>query len=359
MERRIEYRQLISILSLFLIVQLLGLLIAFFAVSPSVIAQASQTSSTGMPSLFYLIFYIMYFIGLSVFIFFIIRHKSGRLFLMAAELLTLLVALYFLLWITLASIFPGKATSYPVVLASLLIPIFLIYEKRKIPSLRNGIAMAASVGVGLFLGIFFNFLLAYFFMAFLALYDYIAVFVTKHMQSMAKTAVEENLALLIGTSDTEIMPNRYYSKKDLQALREQLKNVKIRSSKVRELIKSGNMPVMLQSALGAGDLAMPLMLAVSAYITFQSYFIGYVIAVSAAFGLVFTMYMLKTYKIALPAIPPLFAFIGIGLGIVLLIAQPLNYLGYLSFFASSLLILYIMIFTAKRQMKAQGMRVFK
>ena len=68
--------------------------------------------------------------------------------------------------------------------------------------------------------------------------------------------------------------------------------------------------------LGTGDLALPLMLAVSAYISFLSYFAAVMIILGAASGMIFTMYLLKRYKVALPAIPPLFAFINLFLAVL-------------------------------------------
>jgi len=103
------------------------------------------------------------------------------------------------------------------------------------------------------------------------------------------------------------------------------------------------------SALGAGDLAIPLMLAISAYATYLSYFMSILIVVGSAFGLIFAMTISKRYKIALPAIPPLFASANVAVGIAFLLLEPASWQNYVAMFAASAMIFALMIFTAKRQ----------
>ena len=111
------------------------------------------------------------------------------------------------------------------------------------------------------------------------------------------------------------------------------------------------------SALGTGDLAMSLMLALSAYFTFFSYFTALTIVLGSTVGLVFAMYVSKRYKIALPAIPPLFAFSSIALAIDLIIERMGNAQLYALLFGASALILALIYVTAKRQSGHVGTKI--
>jgi hypothetical protein len=73
------------------------------------------------------------------------------------------------------------------------------------------------------------------------------------------------------------------------------------------------------------------MVAVSAYISFASYFAPIMVILGASCGMIFTMYLLKKYKVALPAIPPLFAFISLFLAILFAINDVGDYKVWLSF----------------------------
>ncbi len=55
------------------------------------------------------------------------------------------------------------------------------------------------------------------------------------------------------------------------------------------------------------------------------------IAIGASVGMIFTMYLLKRYKVALPAIPPLFAFCNLFLGIFFAINNFWAYRSWLGF----------------------------
>ena len=107
-------------------------------------------------------------------------------------------------------------------------------------------------------------------------------------------------------------------------------------------MKSGVYPIISQVQLGTGDLALPLMLAVAAYISFLSYFAAMMVVLGAASGMIFTMYLLKKYKVALPAIPPLFAFINLFLAVLFAINDVQQYglwLGFLTIFIVTILLL--------------------
>jgi len=69
------------------------------------------------------------------------------------------------------------------------------------------------------------------------------------------------------------------------------------------------------------------------------------IVAGSAIGLLATVFLLKKYRVGLPAIPPLFAFISLALMIVFLIAKPFEPLTVAIFAAASVLSFAAMIFT--------------
>jgi hypothetical protein len=152
------------------------------------------------------------------------------------------------------------------------------------------------------------------------------------MVTMAREISSRNLAFLIGSSDVEAVPTGYLTKRDVRDFRRETKGEKIKDPMLKRLVKEGIVPVISQVQLGSGDLALPLMVAVSAYISFLSYFAAVMVIVGAACGMVFTMYLLKRYKVALPAIPPLFAFICLFLGILFAINDFAQYMVWIGFF---------------------------
>ena len=87
--------------------------------------------------------------------------------------------------------------------------------------------------------------------------------------------------------------------------------------------KSGT-PVVSSIMLGNGDIMLPMTLAVGSYILFGNAFLSLMIICGAGTGLIFTVSLLRKYKVGLPAIPPLFAFISIFLAIAFLLSNPAN-----------------------------------
>jgi presenilin-like A22 family membrane protease len=150
-------------------------------------------------------------------------------------------------------------------------------------------------------------------MALLAIYDFIAVFITKHMIAMGNAAASMNLALLVGTVEAEAIPTSQLSaaeRKDAPRFRSAFqKNPEL----LKDLDRRKMVPIVAPRLLGNGDLATPAMVAVSAYKVIGSFTLSLVVVVGATAGLIATFYILSKYRRPLPAIPPLF--IGILLSI--------------------------------------------
>ena len=350
MVRSIEYRQLVTILALFLIVQLAGVLIAFYLASPSEIIQSTAPSASSS-----LIFYFAYIVITAVIMMFLFKVYRGNLLFVIIEAIVVVSASFYLFVIVIGSFLPQAGGAYAIAI-SLALAIALIVAKNKWPQLRNLTAVVASIGVGVVLGSYFSFFAAYALMAFIAVYDYVAVFVTRHMIALGRESVNRNLSFMIGSYNVEVVPKSYMKEKDLRALRKSMAASKGKNTELNSLVKAGNYPMPSFSALGTGDLAMPLMLAVSAYLTYYQYFISLLIVVGGAFGLVFAMYVSKRYKIALPAIPPLLAFIGIALAASTASFGTAGFVSYVLLLAASMIMLALMLTSAKRQSRIGGDR---
>lgn len=313
-----------------------GLLLAIFT-TPTLQFYV-QSSSTEVNSFEAALFYMIYIVAVAGLLLLILRfYRKPRMFTLM-EGLVVLLATGFVLFAIFNTIFPSVNSTYLVVAAGA-ITLVLIVAKNYLPKLRNLIAITSSIGVGILIG-FNGFYLAYFLMLLIAVYDYIAVFITKHMIAMAKEMSSRNLAFLISSTDVEALPKKYMSRSDVSEYRK--REGKNTDPFMKGLIKSGVYPVVSQVQLGTGDLALPLMLAVSAYISFLSYFAAVMIILGAASGMVFTMYLLKRYKVALPAIPPLFAFINLFLAVLFAINNLQDYkvwFGFLIIFIVTILAL--------------------
>jgi presenilin-like A22 family membrane protease len=353
--RSIEYRQLVTILALFLIVQLAGVLIAFWLASPAPVVQTSSAPSGGAVEL---IFYFAYIVVTAVLLMLLFRVYRGNALFVIIEALVVVSATFYLFAIVISPFLPQAGGAYAIAV-SLIMAVALIAAKNRWPQLRNLTAVLASIGVGVVLGSYFSpeqfgpasFFYAYLLMAFIAVYDYVAVFITRHMIALGREAVNRNLSFMIGTYNVEVVPKSNMKRSEISAMKKSMKEGKVQSPELRKLIKEGSYPVPAFSALGTGDLAMPLMLAVSAYLTYMQYFMSLLIVIGGAFGLVFAMYVSKKYKVALPAIPPLLAFISVALGADAGSFGPGGLLPYLGLVAVSMIMLGLMLFSAGRQGK--------
>ena len=198
--------------------------------------------------------------------------------------------------------------------------LLLIAAKDLDPKIRNSVTIISSMGVGLLLGLYFKFEYALIGLAIVAVYDYVAVFVTKSMIKLARAVTTRNMALIISTAHLEAVSPSRFPADEVKEYKDYLYQThKADDPAYKRILGSGRLPVMSQISLGEGDLGLPLMAAVSAYYTFASPVIAVMIIIGALAGLLTAIAMLRVYRGALPAIPPLFAFISIFSGIGLAI----------------------------------------
>lgn len=312
---KIENRQLAHILVLFLITQFAGLLLASLIFSTTTLTEIS--GGTSINSTDQTLYYFGTIILFALLLLFVIKKFKGDLIFKIIEAFAVVSTSFFFFLIILGYLFPS-ADALLVTIIAFVLALALIVAKNKKPSIKNIVVVISSVGLGVVLGISFGFSAAFLFMILIAIYDYVAVFITKHMVTFANALSGRNLAFLITASDIEVSSQadaKRIEGKDFAKHLQEMK--KIDNPVIKKLIAQGKIPMIAQVQLGAGDLGLPLMLAVSAYPVFGSYFLSIAIVVGGALGLIATMLFLRKYRRPLPAIPPIFAVISIFIGLAL------------------------------------------
>ncbi|MEM3415764.1 MAG: presenilin family intramembrane aspartyl protease [Candidatus Micrarchaeaceae archaeon] len=341
--RQIGSRQVLQIFTIFLIVQFGGFLLAF-AGGISV----STTHSYAVSSPAQTLWFAVYIILVALIMVLIIKLYKGEIIFRLIEGFVVIAASFFVFLLVLGYFAPNAVL--PDSIAALALAVMLVLAKNKKPSLRNTTAVLASIGVGVVLGVSFGFDAAFALFIIIGIYDFVAVFVTKHMITLAKAVSSRNLAFLVSSTDVEAVSRGMFpsSKKVAQYINDVKKS---KNPVLNRLIKNGRIPIVSQIQLGAGDLGIPLMMEISTAAYFGSYFLGLAAIVGSASGLLFTMWVLKRYMKPLPAIPPILAFTSFAFAI----AFYLKGFGILlpGLFATiAVCFLFLIIFGAKRMGKA-------
>ena len=307
----IEYRQLLYIIAMFMFVQFFGLLLGIALFNGEILPIPSQQSQSFFSTPLNLLFYVAYIIIVSLILILLFRIYKGRKLFIAFEAVVIFIASMIVFMVifglindsTILTVYGTPiTTNFSIAVIAALV---LIYLKNRKPQLRNVAAIIASVGVGLILGISFPFYIALLFMGLIAIYDFVAVFITKHMLALARVAEDNNLALLIGVNEVEALPARSLDKgyvEEYRKNRSKLKNGK----ELGNMLGNNLVPIAARVELGTGDLAIPLMVAISAYSPGPNFVLSFFVIFGAIAGLLLTMFILRKYKRALPAIPPLF-----------------------------------------------------
>ena len=139
--------------------------------------------------------------------------------------------------------------------------------KQVFHQLKNVAAIVSSAGAGAVFGFTFGFMTSLVFLFILAIYDYISVFKTKHMVTMANEIVQRDMAFTISAEKT--LPTGKKSRLDL----------------------------------GTGDLSLPIMVEVSAYAISPT--LAVAAFCGATLGTLFVLYMAWKEHAVLPALPPI------------------------------------------------------
>ncbi|MGC8648977.1 MAG: presenilin family intramembrane aspartyl protease [Candidatus Micrarchaeia archaeon] len=306
--KALDIRQDLKILTMFLIVQFFGLLIAttiYNGLSLSSL-QTYQTSSSPYEPVYYVT--TIAFVALIIVL--LLKKVHGRSILMAFEAIAVLLgAFYFFGFII--EMFISNLNLILALSAALALAILLI--KRKYKGFRNIATMITCIGLGVVIGVGLPFYIVIILMFILAAYDFIMVFITKYMITMGQAAMDMNLALLVAVGEVEAVPKSEFKKSEVAKFEEHKKKLKEYPKTLDMLDKKGYLPVYGQRALGNGDMALPLITAVSAYTVFQSFLLSMFVVLGSTLGLIITFAIQFKYRRPLPAIPPLLLGILIAL----------------------------------------------
>ena len=185
---------LFQLIAVFLAVQLLGLWTADFLARENIKATIVSENANGIENSFGLFAYILVF---TVALLILIRLLRGkRLFVLFKVIEALAI------FGTSALVF---STALPDAFALGLAAILVIARnvKRESIRLRNLASVLAAAGAGALIGVSLGIIPVIVFMALLAVYDYIAVFRTKHMVALAKAITKRNLSFTIAMPTKE------------------------------------------------------------------------------------------------------------------------------------------------------------
>ncbi|MCX6772212.1 MAG: presenilin family intramembrane aspartyl protease [Candidatus Micrarchaeota archaeon] len=149
---------------------------------------------------------------------------------------------------------------------------------------KNAAAIISSAGVAALFGFSLGFLPAVVFIVMLSLYDYIAVFKTKHMITMARELSTRQLSFAVTAKSA---PKRMPTEPE--------------PAYVQRANREGE-----RLDLGTGDLSVPAMISVSAYSLGPN---GMIYAIAVAIGSTLSLYALLKFvskeRVFLPALPPI------------------------------------------------------
>lgn len=240
----------------FIITQSIGIFIASTFISFNVKAQLFTEDVNDPINAIYLFFMILLMTGI---ILLILKFKKTNNFLWIVEALAVLSTSI----IVFSAFFPRD----DLIVLLLTGIIFLIrYLKKENILIKNIVSIIAISGAGAMVGISIGVVPVILFVIILAIYDLIAVFKTKHMVTLGKAVTKSNFAF------TVTMPTKKH-----------------------------------KFELGNGDLVIPLVTATSIIASGwfnNNYFVSALVLIASFIGLVFSIHIVSTKKIALPALPP-------------------------------------------------------
>ncbi|MEM4335400.1 MAG: presenilin family intramembrane aspartyl protease [Candidatus Anstonellales archaeon] len=149
---------------------------------------------------------------------------------------------------------------------------------------KNLVAVVATAGAGAVFGFSLSLGAAFLFLVLLTIYDYIAVFRTKHMVTMAEEIIKKDVAFTVSQERTVIVEGK---------------------------------PKKERIDIGTGDFLAPIMVEVAAYkIGMGAMLTGFV---GAVLGFWIMIFFLHAQKKTIPAIPPITLGIAVAYGVALLL----------------------------------------
>ncbi len=289
---------MLSIILMFALTQVLGVYTGALLIENSKIVpefkefNVSPVSDINDP-INAILFFAYVLLG-AVFLVMALKYYKGVMLFKIIEFMVILSASNIVFFVLLYQ-YSGLSFGW-LVIVSVALSVLLAGGKFFLSALKNASAVISSAGVGAIFGFSIGFYPAIIFVLLLAAYDYWAVFKTKHMIKFANELGKRDLSFAVSAKETKKVKE----------------NVEVKKGIFKEVEKEVEGASM---ALGTGDLAIPAMLAVSAY-PLGGILASFAIALGSLAGLVGTLYIVSRNRVFLPAIPPIC--LGGILGLLLL-----------------------------------------
>jgi len=295
----VAHKEIISILLLFLAAQLLGLFVGATLVQQAKIYpefESLDVAPAGSESAASALVFLVYILVGAALLLLLMKFYKGMLLFKLIEAGIVFTASNIVFYIVLLAL--GAPYYFEL---SLMLAAGLAAAKFFLPRLKNAVAIIASAGVGAIFGFSLHQVPAIAFMIGLSLYDIWAVFGTRHMIVMARELGGRNLAFSVNAESIEKVrvPVPMSPKEVRMGTPQKFKEETRRSS----------------LELGTGDIAIPLMLAVSASKT-GSLLAPFAIVAASTLALYFVLWYVLEKHAFLPALPPLSAAAIMALALV-------------------------------------------
>lgn len=256
---------LLRLVGMFLIAQLLGIYAGSFIIEDAKtneVVSYMLIEDAGPETIPWFVFAVLF--GAGIFLF-IARLKIPILFtLLEIAVISATSSILFYSFIK-----PVVGLTIESMAAAIFAGLLLAGAKIIFPNLKNIAAVLASAGAGAVFGFTFGFFAAMLFLLALAIYDYISVYKTKHMVTMANEIVKRNMAFTITAKQK--LPSGKESRLDL----------------------------------GTGDISIPIMAEVSAY-SVSPLLSAWALA-GAILGVAIVLFIAWQKKEVIPALPPIAA----------------------------------------------------
>ncbi|GEM_PF-416849 len=263
------------------------------------------------------VFFLGYVLAGAAGVLLVIRFTKTRLLFFALEFMVLSGSVWILaLGLLHAS---GFFTLDDEIIYSALFGFLFACAKLFQPKLKNIAAVMSSAGVGALFGFSVGFIPALLFIIGISVYDYVAVFFTRHMLKLSTALGTSDLSFTVTASSSpqkqkplpQQMAFMQQSASGAHSTLPKSSQAKPLSSHPHPIPSSANPSThsddysgMERLDLGSGDLAMPAMLAVAAYPV-----AGIIGSLAVAAGATISLYLLLDIvihkRVALPAMPPI------------------------------------------------------
>jgi presenilin-like A22 family membrane protease len=259
------------IVAMFLLAQFIGLFVGIQLIGDKEYTNLNVTPNQQSGDAGNSIVFLLYVVAVAVVVVLVIKYFKWAAFLFKAlELVTIFITSSLVFLVFLAYLHIPNAFEISIVFSILLVALKFFY-----PKVKNATAIISSSAVGALFGFSFDIVPTLLFIILISLYDFISVFITRHMVYMAKEMSKMDLSFSISSKE-----KRYVREKGKRKEEE------------------------FSVELGSGDIAIPLMLAVSAYRSF-TIVDSLAVILGTTVGLAIVLYYVTTRRVFLPALPPL------------------------------------------------------